>query len=77
MSKAFHMDPLWLYLLPEDEKREQSVIMYYRYILSVCINSNQTYSVSNPLEGIAMWNGPNQGTPDSQDSSNRVSQGFS
>jgi len=59
-SKAFQNDPLWKYLIPDSEKRAKLLPKFNNVFLEIGIKSYQTYSVSNPIEGVAVWSAPNQ-----------------
>jgi GNAT superfamily N-acetyltransferase len=58
--RAFCDDPLWRYLLPDDGQREKWLPRFYRVFLTLDIDHHQTYGVSDPLEGVAVWRLPGQ-----------------
>lgn len=61
-SQAFRDDPLWVYLLPDLTRRERELRRSFRAFLRLGIQSGQAYGVGEPLEGIALWQLPNEST---------------
>jgi ribosomal protein S18 acetylase RimI-like enzyme len=59
-SRAFHSDPLWQYLVPDDKKRERLLPRFFKVFLTFGIRSRQAYGVSSPLEGVGVWCLPGQ-----------------
>jgi ribosomal protein S18 acetylase RimI-like enzyme len=59
-SKAFHNDPLWKYLIMDPEKRGMLLPKFNQVFLNIGIRNGQTYGVSDPIEGVAVWGAPYQ-----------------
>ncbi|MFW9823033.1 MAG: GNAT family N-acetyltransferase [Candidatus Thorarchaeota archaeon] len=55
ISKAFHDDPLYAYIIPDESDR----IKYFPYIFKAyiwyCLHFGEVYASSSNLEGIALW----------------------
>jgi N-acetylglutamate synthase-like GNAT family acetyltransferase len=60
MSKAFHGDPLWQYLYPNEQKRQRALATFFKAVLTLSINSQQAYGIGSPPVGVAVWNFPGQ-----------------
>jgi ribosomal protein S18 acetylase RimI-like enzyme len=58
MSEAFFMDPLWVYLLPNEDRRKKVLKSFFEILLLAGISNNQVYGVSNPIEGVVIWEKP-------------------
>jgi predicted alpha-1,6-mannanase (GH76 family) len=58
MSKAFYKDPLWVYLLPNEDRRKKVLKSFFEILLLAGISNNQVYGVSNPIEGVVIWEKP-------------------
>jgi GNAT superfamily N-acetyltransferase len=63
MSTAFHNDPLWQYLYPDEKIRQQTLRKFFRAILALSIDSQQAYGVGALPAGVAVWNIPGQSKP--------------
>lgn len=59
MADAYHEDPLWLHLIPNEKKRKKIERIFFRAFLTLQFNSWEYYGVLNPLKGIALWKFPN------------------
>lgn len=55
MVNAFFLDPLWVYLCPNKNKRLKYLNRFSRCMIKVSINNAQVYGVGTPLKGIAIW----------------------
>jgi ribosomal protein S18 acetylase RimI-like enzyme len=55
---AFHVTPLYRYLVPDDAKRTVFISKLYRAFYVFGIRRGQVYGVSEPLEGVAVWSLP-------------------
>ena len=60
MSNAFHKDPLWQYLYPDEQSRQQTLRMFFRAILGLSIDFQKAYAVGTLPAGVAVWNLPGQ-----------------
>ena len=59
MAEAYHEDPLWLYLIPNEKKRKIIEHRFFKAFLTLQFNSWEYYGVSYPLKGVALWKFPN------------------
>ena len=62
MAEAYHEDPLWLYLIPNEKKRKIIEHRFFKAFLTLQFNSWEYYGVSYPLKGVALWKFPNPPT---------------
>ena len=60
MSKAFHQDPLWQYLYPDEQIRQRILLRFFTAILTLSMDSRQTYGVGALPAGVAVWDFPGQ-----------------
>ena len=58
LAKAFHKDPLWLYLMPNEKKREKYTRKFFKAMVFLQYNKAEYYGVSDPIKGIALWQFP-------------------
>lgn len=56
-ARAFFSDPLYEWFFPSEKTRVEKITALYRFILST--NLSRTLVVSDALEGIAIWEEPN------------------
>jgi ribosomal protein S18 acetylase RimI-like enzyme len=59
MSAAFRDNPLWVYIIPDEDRRERDLPRFFRVLIKSQLTSRQLYGVNDPLEGIAVWKLPN------------------
>lgn len=59
-SHAFQSDPLWIYLVPDATGRKRILPHFFKALLTYSIRNHQTYGISDPLQGIAVWSDPVQ-----------------
>lgn len=55
MVNAFFLDPLWVYLFPNKNKRLKYLNHFFCCMIEISINNGQAYGVGVPLKGIAIW----------------------
>lgn len=55
---AFQNDPLWIYLIPNPEKRAKILKGFFVPAFRVYLRNQQVYGYGNPLNGIAIWSTP-------------------
>lgn len=60
MTAAFMNDPLWVYLVPDADKRQETLPRFYRVFFNMWLSNRQTFGVGDPLEGLAVWSYPDQ-----------------
>lgn len=60
-SAAFRDDPFWLYLVPDGKKRGDLLPRFFGAALALGAAGGRLHGVSDPVEGIAVWEQPGQG----------------
>lgn len=63
VSRAFQNDPGMVGMFPNAETRARVAPRLYRMSVGPGIENGQVYGVGEPVEGIAIWQAPNQGEP--------------
>jgi len=58
LSRAFHEDPLWLYLTSNEQKRKKWQKKFFKTLILLQFGSVEILGVSMPLEGVALWEFP-------------------
>lgn len=58
LAKSFEEDPLVAFILPNQKTRVGTVAKFFRAMGRINIQNNLAFGVSNPLEGVAVWNFP-------------------
>lgn len=61
-ASAFHTDPLWVYLYPDEQKRALILAHFARVFIGYGIRNRQAYGTCDPLQGVAVWSAPDQKT---------------
>ena len=62
-ARAFHNDPLWVYMVPDERERATLLRTCFRFVFRMSIGSRQAYGVATPLDGVAWWSAPQQRVP--------------
>jgi hypothetical protein len=62
MGRAFHNDPLWQYLVPDDSRRARTVPLSMGILVRYCLLYGMIYTTS-ALDGVACWLPPGETTP--------------
>jgi ribosomal protein S18 acetylase RimI-like enzyme len=62
MSRAFHNDPVWVYLLPDETKRRRLLPAFFNILVRYSLRYGQVYSTAN-IEGVACWLPPGNTFP--------------
>ncbi len=62
MREAFHDDPLWKYLLPDDTRRARAVSLSMSILVRYSLKYGKIYTTST-LDGVACWLPPGETTP--------------
>ncbi|MDX2076191.1 MAG: GNAT family N-acetyltransferase [bacterium] len=57
-ARAFQDDPLWVYLIPNPEKRAKMLKRFFVPVFDVAIRSGQAYSFGDPIAGVCVWSMP-------------------
>jgi ribosomal protein S18 acetylase RimI-like enzyme len=60
LSQSFVADPLVSFILPNQKTRVKTVSKFFRAIGRIAIRNGLAFGVSNPLEGVAIWNFPDK-----------------
>lgn len=60
MLKAFHTDPLWQYVFPNEQARQRALAGFFKAVLTLSISKQRTYGIGTPPVGIVVWNYPAQ-----------------
>lgn len=62
-SSAFQDDPLWVYLLPDPQRRAVALRRCFNPVFATSIRAGQVYGAGTPLAGLAVWSTPRSTTP--------------
>lgn len=54
LSKAFHHDPIFSYLIPDTNERLKTLNHYFQHVIKYGLHYGELYSSPN-LEGISVW----------------------
>jgi ribosomal protein S18 acetylase RimI-like enzyme len=60
LSTAFEDDPLWLYIYPDRQERQQALSGFFRSVLALSIRQQKAYGIGSPPTGVAVWDFPGQ-----------------
>jgi ribosomal protein S18 acetylase RimI-like enzyme len=55
VSRAFLNDPLYAYIIPDEEERKRYFPYIFRAYIWYCLQFGEVYASSTNLEGIALW----------------------
>ncbi len=55
LGKAFHYDPVWIYIIPDENERKEKLPFVFEYILRYSLKYGEVYAPTENLEGIAVW----------------------
>ena len=55
ISRAFHDDPLYAYIIPDESEREKYFPYLFKAYIWYCLKFGEVYASSPNLEGIALW----------------------
>lgn len=59
-AQSFAEDPLISFILPKQNTRVKTVSKFFRAMGRIAIQNGLAFGVSNPLEGVAIWNFPDK-----------------
>jgi GNAT superfamily N-acetyltransferase len=62
MGRAFHNDPLWKYLVPDETRRAQALLLSMNILVRYSLLYGKIYTIPT-LDGIACWLPPGETTP--------------
>jgi len=54
-ARAFHQEPLKVYLFPDGKKRDEAGFHFFKFMLRYVILYGEAYAASENMEGVAMW----------------------
>ena len=60
LATSFEEDPLVAFILPNKKTRVKTVAKFFRAMGRLNIQNKLAFGVSDPLEGVAVWNFPNK-----------------
>ena len=55
ISRAFHDDPLYSYIIPDESERIKFFPYIFKAYIWYCLQFGEVYATSHNLEGIALW----------------------
>jgi ribosomal protein S18 acetylase RimI-like enzyme len=55
LGKAFHDDPVWIHIIPDENERREKLPFVFEYILRYSLKYGAVYAPTENLEGIAVW----------------------
>jgi ribosomal protein S18 acetylase RimI-like enzyme len=55
LLRAFHYEPLKIYLFPNEKIRDEMAVCYFEFMLRYVILFGEAYATSPNLEGAALW----------------------
>ncbi|MHA1992275.1 MAG: GNAT family N-acetyltransferase [Candidatus Hodarchaeales archaeon] len=55
LGKAFHMDPAWIHLIPDESERKEKLPFVFEYTIRYSLKYGEVYAPTENLEGIAVW----------------------
>ena len=55
LARAFHADPLFVYLYPDPTERKSKMVTYGEFVILTGFFYLDVYITSNDIEGVAIW----------------------
>jgi ribosomal protein S18 acetylase RimI-like enzyme len=55
LGKAFHDDPAWIYVIPDENERKEKLPSVFEYSIRYSLKYGEVYAPTENLEGIAVW----------------------
>jgi len=55
LGKAFHDDPTWIYVIPDENERKEKLPSVFEYSIRYSLKYGEVYAPTENLEGIAVW----------------------
>jgi len=55
LMRAFHAEPLKVYLFPSEKIRDEMAVIFFEFMLRYVILYGEAYASSLDLEGVALW----------------------
>jgi len=63
LARAYHDDPLYVYLIPDDSERKNKSRYLHEFFLHYGLSYGEVYATSPNLEGVAVWLPPERAHP--------------
>jgi GNAT superfamily N-acetyltransferase len=55
ISRAFHDDPLYAYIIPDESDRKKYFPYIFKAFIWYCLHYGEVYATSNEIEGVSLW----------------------
>ena len=55
LGKAFHKDPAWIHVIPDEDTRKKKLPTVFEFVLRYSLKYGEIYAPTDNLEGIAAW----------------------
>ncbi|UCE13645.1 MAG: GNAT family N-acetyltransferase [Candidatus Heimdallarchaeota archaeon] len=55
LGKAFHDDPAWIHVIPDENERKEKLPTIFEYIIRYSLKYGKVHAPTENLEGIAVW----------------------
>ena len=55
LGKAFHEDPAWIHVIPDENERREKLSSVFEYAVRYSLKYGKVYAPTENLEGIAVW----------------------
>ncbi len=55
LGKAFHEDPAWVYVIPDESERSERLPIIFEFVIRYSLRYGEVYAPTRKLEGIATW----------------------
>ncbi|MFX1508475.1 MAG: GNAT family N-acetyltransferase [Promethearchaeota archaeon] len=55
LGKAFHEDPAWTHVIPDEDTRKKKLPFVFEFVLRYSLKYGEIYAPSDKLEGIVAW----------------------
>ena len=60
LSDAFHNDPMWQYLIPNEQTRSKILHKFFMLMVKYSLIYGEGYKIGYPAQGVAIWLNPKQ-----------------
>lgn len=55
ISRAFHNDPLYAYIIPDESERKKYFPYIFKAYIWYCLHYGEVYATSAEIEGVSLW----------------------
>ncbi len=55
LGEAFHNDPAWVHVIPDENERREKLPIIFEYVVRYSLSYGEVYAPTKNLEGIAAW----------------------